>query len=227
MPSPRPKAKTFQATLEHSGNSLNWIIIRVPFDVGKAWGKRGNIKVKGDINGFEFRTSLFPTGKGTHFMIVNKKMQAGGKTPPGARARFRLQPDTEKRVITEPGELQAVLRESKALRKFHDSFNESARRDIARWIQEGKQAETRMRRAEQMAVRMMETMEAERELPPMIRLALARNHKAQAGWERMTPSHRRSHLMGIFYYRDPESRARRLAKAMAEMVAYADKRANA
>jgi hypothetical protein len=40
----------------------------------------------------------------------------------------------------------------------------------------------------------------------------------------MTPAHRRSHLMGIFGYRNPESRARRLAKAVEEMVAYAEKR---
>ena len=182
------------------------------------------LKVKGEINGFEFRTSLFPTGKGTHFMIVNKKMQTAGKAAPGGRARFRMEPDTTKRVIAAPSELQAVLKQSKAVRKFYDSLNESGRRDIARWIEDGKQAETRARRADQMAMRMMETMEAERELPPVIRLALARNPRAQTGWEQMTPTHRRRHLMGIFYYRDPESRNRRIAKAMAEMVAIADKR---
>jgi Bacteriocin-protection, YdeI or OmpD-Associated len=41
----------------------------------------------------------------------------------------------------------------------------------------------------------------------------------------MPPSHRRFHLLGIFGYRNPESRARRIAKAMEEMVAYAEKAA--
>jgi hypothetical protein len=41
----------------------------------------------------------------------------------------------------------------------------------------------------------------------------------------MPPSHRRFHLLGIFGYRNPESRARRIAKAVEEMVAYADKAA--
>jgi uncharacterized protein YdeI (YjbR/CyaY-like superfamily) len=225
MPASRSIVRTFAATLEHSGNSLNWIIIRVPFDAAKLWGKRGQIKVKGDINGFQFRSSLFPTGQGQHFMIVNKKMQAGGKAQPGARARFRMEPDTTPRVIHATGELQALLGQSRALQKFHASLSDSNRRDITRWIQEGKQSATRARRAEQMAERLMETMEAERELPPLIRLALARNPKAREGWNLMSPKHRRAHLLGIFYYRNPESRARRLAKAMAEMVAYADKRA--
>jgi hypothetical protein len=30
-------------------------------------------------------------------------------------------------------------------------------------------------------------------------------------------------LLGIFYYRNPESRARRLEKAVQEMIAYAEK----
>jgi uncharacterized protein YdeI (YjbR/CyaY-like superfamily) len=92
-------------------------------------------------------------------------------------------------------------------------------------IANGKQSETRKRRSEQMAEHLMETMEAERELPPILQVALARNPKAKAGWEVMPPSHRRFHLLGIFGYRNPESRARRIAKAVEEMVAYADKAA--
>ncbi|HYL92191.1 MAG TPA: YdeI/OmpD-associated family protein, partial [Alphaproteobacteria bacterium] len=102
-------------------------------------------------------------------------------------------------------------------------LNPSGRREIARWIAEGKQRDTRLRRAEQMAERLMETIEAERELPPLIKVALANNPKATAGWKRMPPSHRRFHLLGIFGYRNPESRARRLAKAVAEMVEYAER----
>lgn len=216
-------SKTFDAVLEHSGNSLNWIIIRVPLDVAKVWGKRGQLRVRGTINGFEFRTSLFPTGKGWHYMIVNKKMQTGARIRPGGKAKFCMEPDTAVREIKIPPELSAVLRQSKAVQKFYGSLNPSGRREIARWIAEGKQRDTRLRRAEQMAERLMETIEAERELPPLIKVALARNPKAAAGWQRMPPAHRRSHLLGIFGYRNPESRARRLAKAMAEMVEYAER----
>jgi uncharacterized protein YdeI (YjbR/CyaY-like superfamily) len=223
MPVSRPSIKTFAATLEHSGNTLNWIIIRIPFNAEKLWGNRGQIKVKGEINGFEFRSILFPTGQGTHYMIVNKKMQAGGKTAPGARARFRMEPDAAKRETTVPKEWEATLAQSKALQKFHASLTNYTQRWIAKWIQEGKQSATRTRRSGQMAERLMETMEAERDLPPLIRQALARNPKAHAGWQRMPASHRRAHLLGIFGYRNPESRARRVEKAMKEIIAYAEK----
>jgi hypothetical protein len=34
----------------------------------------------------------------------------------------------------------------------------------------------------------------------------------------MSPSHRRAHLFRIFYYREPEARARQVAKAIEEML---------
>jgi len=42
------------------------------------------------------------------------------------------------------------------------------------------------RAAEQMAERLLETMDTERELPPMITPTLARNPRRQARWVRMT-----------------------------------------
>lgn len=216
-------SRTFDAVLERTGDRLNWTIIRVPLDVAKVWGTRGQLKVTGEVNGFAFRTSLFPTGKGVHFMMVNKKMQAGGKTRVGMKARFRLKPDTAKREVATPEELLRVLRQSKPLVRFYESLSYSTRKEICKWVQEGKHKDTRERRAKQMAERLMQTMEAERELPPVIELALRHNPKARKGWERMPPSQRRRHLLGIFYYSNPESRARRIAKAMEEMVAYAKK----
>ncbi len=69
----------------------------------------------------------------------------------------------------------------------------------------------------------MLTMEAERELPPILQVALHQNPMARAGWERMSPACRRTHLFAIFHYRDPESRARRVAKAVEAMVEQAEK----
>src|SRR5262245_10933884 len=100
MNAPKPIAKKFEAVLERSTNNLGWTIIRVPLDVARVWGVRGQLKVKGEINGFPFQTSLFPSGKGYHTLLVNKKMQRGANTRVGARARFRLEPDLAERSVT-------------------------------------------------------------------------------------------------------------------------------
>src|SRR6187431_2302006 len=105
--------KTFSAVLTRSGNSLNWIVIRIPFDTIKTWGVRGSLRVKGNINGFAFSSSLFPTGDGHHFMVVNRQMQKGGRVQPGMEARFQMEPDTAKREIPPVPELDVALRQSR------------------------------------------------------------------------------------------------------------------
>ncbi len=223
MPTPKPVTKTFQALLEKSTNNLGWTIIRVPLDVAKVWGVRGQLKVKGEINGFPFQTSLFPSGKGYHTLLVNKKMQRGASVRAGAMAKFRLEPDLAERTVAPPKEWLQMLNESKRLRRYYESLSYSQRREIARNIAECKQAGTRQRRAQQLAERLMLAMEAERQLPPLIDRVLANSPEARRGWQVMPPGRRRGHLLGIFYYRNPESRARRLAKAVREMIDYAGK----
>ncbi len=219
-------AQTFEAVLEKTGDRLNWTIVRIPLDVAKVWGTRGQLKVRGEVNGFPFRTSLFPTGHGRHMMMVNKQMQAGGRTQVGMKARFRMEPDMATREVNTPNELLQVLKESKRLAKYFDSLNYSTRNELAKWIGQGKQGETRTRRAEQLAERLMQTMDAERELPPLLQLAFNQNPRAREGWEKMPPGQRRAHLFGIFYYRNPESRDRRVAKAIEAMLEYAEKSRN-
>jgi len=206
--------KSFRAVLERRQGRLNWVVIRIPFDVSRAWGKRGQLKVRGDINGFAFRTSLFPTGDGEHLLLVNKRMQAGARVKVGAEARFRLEPDTEVRTVQVPEELVQAFSDDRALRRWFDQLNYSARKYIGDWITEVKSPEARLRRADQIAERLLSVMEAERELPPILRVAFAHNPLAEEGWRRMSFSQRRGHLFGIFYYRNPAARARRLAQAL-------------
>src|SRR5437588_11485684 len=88
----------------------------------------------------------------------------------------------------------------------------------------GEKPGSEVRRAEQICERLLATMEAERDLPPILQVAFARNLAAREGWERMSVSRRRGHLLGIFYYRSPEARARRVAKVVDDAARLADKR---
>lgn len=221
---PKLVVKTFEAPVERDNSPLKWVIVRIPFDAAELWGKRGQIKVKGEINGFAFRTTLFPTGDGGHVLVVNKQMRAGGRTDLGMTARFRMQPDTEKNILTMPVELEGLLNEDRALLAWYGQLSNSTRNEIVKWVCSVKSAEARLRRAEQIAERLLATMDAERDLPPLLAKAFARDRLAEEGWRTMPASHRRAHLMAVFYYRSPEARARRAAKVIAEARAYAEKR---
>jgi uncharacterized protein YdeI (YjbR/CyaY-like superfamily) len=219
-------AKKFQAPLVRMKSRLNWIVIHIPFDAAKTWGSRGQIRVKGEINGFPFRTSLFPTGEGGHILLVNKKMQKGAHATAGSVARFQLEPDTAERVAKIPSELLPFLNQDRSLRRWYDELTYSARYEIGKWVTEPKSHESRQRRAEQMAERMLNIIDAERELPPILRLAFARTPRALQGWNAMSPTKRRGHLWGIFYYRTPDSQNRRIEKMLEDALAVAEKTAD-
>jgi uncharacterized protein YdeI (YjbR/CyaY-like superfamily) len=224
MQNARVKSKSFSATLERLPGGLGWVIARIPFDVSKTWGTR-RPKVKGEMNGFAFRTTLFPARTGGHFVLVNKRMQAAGIAAPGSVAQFRMELDTDKREVTVPAELKRAMAGERALQRWYDTMNYSTRKEIAHWITDVKSAEARVRRAEQVAERLLATVEAEQELPPLLQREFARVPHALQGWQQMSASHRRGQLLAIFYCRNPESRARRVAKVAEAAAEYAEKKA--
>jgi len=222
--SPKRVAKVFKATLERIPSRLGWVIICVPFDVSKVWGTRGKVRVKGEINGFAFRSSVFPTREGYHCMLVKRSMQTGANAALGQTVQFRLEPDTAKRVAIVPAELQRILNEDRSFRRWFDQLAFSMRKWICDWIVNVKNPASRVRRAEQVAEQLLATMEAEFDLPPILKRAFASDPRAYQGWQSMTPLQRRYHLLGIFYYRSPESRDRRIAQMLEEALARTDRK---
>ena len=206
------QAKRFEARLELLQDGLGWTIVRVPFVPHEAWKTMVRLRVKGEVNGFAFRNSLFPFGDGGYFLLVNKATQKAGGVRLGEIAEFRLEPDLEPRPAELPDELAVLLDEEPGLREWYDELSESMRREIGKWIGLAKGDEARMRKAEQMAERLLGAMEGEKELPPVIAVAFRKRPKAKAGWEKMTVVQRRQHLLGVFYYQSVEAREKRVGK---------------
>lgn len=214
--------KRFRATLVRSGN-LGWTVIYLPFSVEKEWGTRKQIRVKGEINGFAFSASAFPTKTGKHFLLIRKEMQKCGHAVAGSTASFRVEPDLEKREVAEPRELIAALSEDPALLRWYRKLSDSMRRYLCKLVGGSKSAAVRQRRAANMAEQLYSAMDAERELPPVMRRLMDEDPKSHVGWQKMTPTMRRGELLGIFYYRNPATQRRRIEKAIERMRARAEK----
>jgi uncharacterized protein YdeI (YjbR/CyaY-like superfamily) len=215
----RSVSKSFRAVLEPLRSGLGWVIARVPFDVAKAWPVRRGLRVRGEIEGFAFRTSLFPfSDREGHFLLVNKKMQKAAGASVGSMVRIRLEPDLEEREAHVPPELARALKEDRRLRKYFDALNYSMRKAIGDWVAEPKGAAAREKRAGMMAERLLLTLEGEKELPPILHAAFQREPLARKGWNAMTPLQRRSQLMAIFYYQSVDARERRAEKAVEEAL---------
>jgi uncharacterized protein YdeI (YjbR/CyaY-like superfamily) len=206
------KVKAFEAVLEKGDRALGWTIARVSFVPGDVWPKMVRLRVRGTVNGFAFRTSLFPQSEGGFYLLVNRMMQAGGRVSVGKVAEFRLEPDMEAREAELPDELAVLLEDEPGLRAWYDELTEYTRRELGKWVLGVKGDEARLRRAEQAAERLLAAMEGETELPPVIAAAFRKRPKAKVGWERMTVLQRRHELMAVFYYQSPEAREKRVGK---------------
>jgi uncharacterized protein YdeI (YjbR/CyaY-like superfamily) len=212
-------AKSFRAVLERLQGGLGWVIARVPFNVETTWKNMLRHRVAVEVEGELFRTSLFPySDQSGYFILVNKKMQKAAGTAVGGKADFTVAPDLDERVPNIPPELAQIFKAEKKLAKWFAGLSESTRHEGGKWIESVKSPESRQRRAEQLAERLMLTMEGEKELPPILQVAFRETPAARKGWDDMTLTQKRGHLMGIFYYQSPEARKKRVGKVIDEAL---------
>ena len=166
------------------GIALRWVIARVPFDPAEVWPVRRGRRVRGEINGFAFRTALFPEAGGKKYvLLVNKKMQAGADAKAGDNVRSGWSPIWRSAKPPLPAELAKALKADRGAAAVLRGMNPSMRRDVGRWVGEPKSTESRTKRAEQAAEWLLLAMEGERETPPILRVAFQRQPAAREGWE--------------------------------------------
>lgn len=218
------KAKTLEVVLERHKIGLPFVVARVDAAaLRKAWPGWADRRVKGEINGVALQTTLFPANEGADLvLVVNRKLQAAAKVGPGDRVRLQLEPDTQS-AAPMPKELVETLKGERALRQWFEKLAPSMRKGAANYVDQGKSAATRQKRAEQMAEMLMLTMEGEHELPPILRAAFERAPGAAAGWQAMTPLQRRNHLLGVFYVQTVGGRERRAEQTVQDALRVAER----
>lgn len=220
----RKKFKAEIIKLAGAGSeNLGWRGVEIPFDVKKAFGKGGRVPVRGEANGFPFRTSLFPQKGKPHFLMLNKQVQKGAEISAGERVTIELELDEEERTVETPRILKEILQDEDDLLEYFESLTYSMQKFMTDSIVTSKSPETKRRRADRLAIILMEMRDGEHTPPPILEAEFAHNPKARKGWERMSATRRRGHLWGIFYYQNPTSRSRRAKQAIQECVKKAER----
>jgi hypothetical protein len=139
--------KRFRVTLEKHEHS-EAAMMTVPFDVQKVFGTRARVPVRGTINGFTFRSSIFPTGDGRHYMVVNREVRAGAKVKGGDTVTVHMERDEEPRTIEPPADLRRALTANKTARAAWERLSYTHQKEYAAAVAEAKRPETRARRVE-------------------------------------------------------------------------------
>jgi hypothetical protein len=144
----KSKKMSFSAKLEKMGEGDAWLGITIPFDVEEAFGSRARVSVKGTLNGFPYRSSVFPDGKVTHIMMVNKAMQAGAKVGTGDTINVEMELDGQLRTVGVPEDLAKALERNKGARIAFEKRSYSKKKLMVDAITGAKKAETRAARVE-------------------------------------------------------------------------------
>jgi hypothetical protein len=140
----------FNAKLEATGRG--GVFYRLPLKESAKFGVRGRVAVVGSINGYAFRSSIFPMGDGTHFMAVNREVREGARAAIGESVKIVMQEDTAPRTVTLPPDLDKAL--SKSARTNFEKLSYTHRKEYAQWVEAAKRPETRTRRIEQLLARL-------------------------------------------------------------------------
>jgi len=137
----------FKVKLERPPDGVQVPYFNVPFDVKEVFGTRARVPVRGTINGFVYRSSIFPMGKGgCHMMVVNKEMRDGAGAGFGDTVEVVMEQDTAPRTVTVPPVLKKVLAANKRAQALFDKLSYTHRKEFVRWVTEAKRPETRAHR---------------------------------------------------------------------------------
>lgn len=136
----------FEASLVRPAGTGTWTFVQIPFDVVGTYGVRGQIKVKGTVNGVPIRASLMPNGDGTHYMVVKQSVRDEAGVTAGDTVLIAIEPDTDERTVDVPEDFQEALGADAEASAFFEKLSYSHRKEYVEWILSAKKEETRAKR---------------------------------------------------------------------------------
>ncbi|SRR6266542_5660210 len=126
----------------------SWTILKLPKDASQKLPSRGQVMIKGTINGFQFQTALEPDGDGSHWFRVDKNLQKSVGAAAGDMVALTVESTKDWPEPDIPVDLQAALVAHPQIQTLWKNITPMARWEWIRWIGSTKQAETRQRRIE-------------------------------------------------------------------------------
>jgi len=138
----------FEAVLVRPEGVGTWTFLNIPLEVSNTFGSKGQVKVKGTINGYPYRSTALPMGDGTHYLVVGRDIRDHVHATEGDTIKVIMELDTEERQVEIPEVLQNAMKSHPNAVEAFDRMTYSHKKEWINWILSAKQVETRQRRAE-------------------------------------------------------------------------------
>jgi bifunctional DNA-binding transcriptional regulator/antitoxin component of YhaV-PrlF toxin-antitoxin module len=137
------RKQTFKAPIEPGRGGGAFVV--VPFSVEEAFGTRGQVRVKGTIDGHAFRSSIAPMS-GSHVVGVHKATREAIGKNIGDTVTLVVEADSDERILTIPDDLRRALGRRATTKRAFDALAHTHRKEYVQWVESAKKPETRARR---------------------------------------------------------------------------------
>ncbi|GAB3502719.1 YdeI/OmpD-associated family protein [Emticicia fontis] len=148
---------SFNAKIYQTG--INWAV-DVPEEITVQLEKqKGYIKIKGQINDFDFAQTLVPVKNSPYRLFVNAIMMKGGKTALGEVAMFMIEQDftTEDKRYPMPDLLAKALLENE-LEPIFENLTDARKKDILKYLFYVKTEETMQKNIEKLIAQLKDNV---------------------------------------------------------------------
>jgi hypothetical protein len=139
-------AISFEATLHTIGE---WTILQLPESASEKLSSRGQVMIKGTINGYALEKVLEPDGRWGHWFKVDEKLQKALGVSAGDTVRLEIAPSKDWPEPNIPDDfLKALAAAPSTVQNLWTKITPMARWEWIRWIGATSNTETRERRVD-------------------------------------------------------------------------------
>lgn len=125
-----------------------WTIVHLPKTASANLPSRGQVMVKGSINGSALQTALEPDGNGSHWFKVDAKMQKSAKATVGDKVKIAIEATKDWPEPDVPADLTKAIKADPKMQAQWKDITPMARWEWIRWINSTNQPKTRKHRIE-------------------------------------------------------------------------------
>jgi Bacteriocin-protection, YdeI or OmpD-Associated/Domain of unknown function (DUF1905) len=123
-------------------------LLRLPQAASKDLPSRGQVSVRGTLNGVQFQTVLEPDGNSGHWMKVGEALQRAAGVRAGETATLDIEVTKDWPEPSVPADLATALAAAPTIQDTWNEITPMARWEWVRWIDATKNPDTRARRVE-------------------------------------------------------------------------------
>lgn len=144
QPSSTPSIR-FEAPVRSIAGSA---VLRLPGDASAQLPSRGQVAVRGAVNGHAFEAVLEPDGRRGHWLKLSEQLRQALAAGDGDTVALEVEPASDWPEPDVPGDFQAALADAPDVAGVWASITPMARWEWVRWVNATRNVQTRERRVQ-------------------------------------------------------------------------------